>query len=245
MSANPYEESLLDLIKKNSKALTKIAISLVVIIGIMFAIFWYTKPNKNEESQIDGKNIVRSYNYSEGKKDSSIKIIEYYDYECHVCQGFEPTMKDFVKSHGDKVEVVYKHLPVIGINSRSAAEASQAAGEQGKFIEYKTAVFALFKDSKATVLNSDTLTQIAKNLNLDVDKWNQRRNSKEIKDQVEQDIKDIQNAKLPPSSRDGSTKGGNSTPGFVVIKNNEILDWWAGGLSLEEMKGKVDKILQS
>lgn len=241
MSTNPYDPTLLDLIKKNSSTLIKILATLVLIIAIIFAIRLYTSPSKEAGAEVNGKNFIRSYNYSEGKKDSNLKVVEYFDYECHVCQSFEPTRKEFAKDYSGKVELVYKHLPIIGINSRSAAEASQAAGEQGKFLEYKDAVYE--KIIQKSVLNNETLTQIAKNLNLDVDKWNQRRNNKEIKDQVANDIKDIQSVKLPPSSRGGGTEGGTSTPGFVIIKNGEIVDWWSGAVSLEEFKALIDKHL--
>ena len=241
MSANPYDQSLLDLIKKNSSTVIKSLVGLALLIAIIFAIRIYTNPNKGANAQIDGKNFVSSHNYSEGNKSANLKIVEYFDYECHVCQGFEPIRKDFLKEYSNKVEMFYKHLPIIGINSRSAAEATQAAGEQGKFLEYKEAVYKIA--TQKSVLNNESLTQIAKDQNLDIDKWNQRRNSKEIKDQVAEDIKTIQNAKLPPSSRGGGTKGGEATPGFVLIKNNEIVDWWSGSLSLADLKVIIDKNL--
>ena len=47
-----------------------------------------------------------------GNKDAAITIIEYSDFQCPYCsRGFQ-TIQEVRKAYGDKVRVVFKHLPL-------------------------------------------------------------------------------------------------------------------------------------
>lgn len=47
-----------------------------------------------------------------GKKDAPITIIEYSDFQCPYCGRGYTTVKEVMKEYGDKVRVVFKHLPL-------------------------------------------------------------------------------------------------------------------------------------
>lgn len=47
-----------------------------------------------------------------GKKDAPITIVEYSDFQCPACAAAYNTVKQVEKEYGDKVRVVYKHLPL-------------------------------------------------------------------------------------------------------------------------------------
>ena len=47
-----------------------------------------------------------------GKKDAPITIIEYSDFQCPYCSRGYSTVKEVEKMYGDKVRVVFKHLPL-------------------------------------------------------------------------------------------------------------------------------------
>ncbi len=47
-----------------------------------------------------------------GPKDAPITIVEYSDFECPYCAKGYSTMKDVMKEYGDKVRIIYKHLPL-------------------------------------------------------------------------------------------------------------------------------------
>lgn len=75
--------------------------------------------------------------------DPVVTIIEYADYQCPACAGFAPVMKQLAEAHPENVEFIYRHFPLSGIhpNARLAAEASEAAGAQGKFWEFGEILF--------------------------------------------------------------------------------------------------------
>lgn len=47
-----------------------------------------------------------------GNKSAPITIVEYSDFQCPYCSRGYGTMKEIKKQYGDKVRVVYKHLPL-------------------------------------------------------------------------------------------------------------------------------------
>lgn len=104
-----------------------------------------------------------------GNKNASVTLIEFSDFECPFCGRFEPTVNQALAEYGDKIRLVYKHFPLESIHpqARPAAEASECAAEQGKFWEYHDELFK----------NQDRLTnayygELAKQLGLDVNKFN-------------------------------------------------------------------------
>ncbi|MFP5518717.1 MAG: DsbA family protein [Bdellovibrionia bacterium] len=47
-----------------------------------------------------------------GNKDAAITIVEYSDFECPYCAKGHANIKEVMKMYGDKVRVVFKHLPL-------------------------------------------------------------------------------------------------------------------------------------
>ena len=47
-----------------------------------------------------------------GKKDAPITIVEYSDFECPYCSRGYQTVKQVKAEYGDKVRVIFKHLPL-------------------------------------------------------------------------------------------------------------------------------------
>jgi protein-disulfide isomerase len=47
-----------------------------------------------------------------GKADALVTIVEFSDFQCPFCGRVEPTLKEVVKTYGDKVRIVWKHNPL-------------------------------------------------------------------------------------------------------------------------------------
>jgi protein-disulfide isomerase len=71
-----------------------------------------------------------------GPIDAPVTIVEYGDFECPYCGQAEPVVRELLRDFGD-VRYVWRHLPLNDVHPRAqvAAEAAEAASEQGAFWE--------------------------------------------------------------------------------------------------------------
>jgi Na+/H+ antiporter NhaA len=79
-----------------------------------------------------------------GPEDAPVTIVEYADFECPYCGQAEPALRELLAEFGDDLRYVYRHLPLADVHPRAelAAEASEAAGKQGRFWEMHDLLFA-------------------------------------------------------------------------------------------------------
>jgi protein-disulfide isomerase len=70
-----------------------------------------------------------------GPVDAAITLVEYGDYECPFCAAAHPVVKAILAQSGDAVRYVFRHFPMTSMHPHAelAAEAAEAAGNQGKF----------------------------------------------------------------------------------------------------------------
>ncbi len=136
-----------------------------------------------------------------GPDDAPITIIEYSDFECPFCKRGYDTLKQVMARYPSQVKVVYKHFPLESIhpNARAAARASHAAFKQGKFKEFHDALF-----ERQRFIGEELYLDLAKELELDIEKFNKDRNSDELNAQVDKDM------------QQGSKVGVQGTPFFLV-----------------------------
>jgi Na+/H+ antiporter NhaA len=76
-----------------------------------------------------------------GPRESPVTVVEYGDFECPYCGRAEPAVRELLADFGD-VRYVWRHLPLTDVHSHAqlAAEAAEAAGEQGAFWEMHDAL---------------------------------------------------------------------------------------------------------
>jgi Na+/H+ antiporter NhaA len=76
------------------------------------------------------------YDHIRGPHESAITIVEYGDFQCPFCGQAEPIVREFLAGHAE-VRYVWRHLPLHDVHPQAqlAAEASEAAANQGKFWE--------------------------------------------------------------------------------------------------------------
>jgi Na+/H+ antiporter NhaA len=70
------------------------------------------------------------------RKDALVTLVEYGDFECPYCGQAEPIVRELIKEYGE-LRFVFRHLPLTDVHSHAqlAAEAAEAAAEQGAFWE--------------------------------------------------------------------------------------------------------------
>jgi protein-disulfide isomerase len=91
---------------------------------------------------------VTDKDHSIGPSTAPITIVEYGDYECPDCLNFVPIIQEVRKILGERLRFVFRHFPRSSMHPHAsiAAEAAEAAGEQGKFWEMHEALFKHQKD---------------------------------------------------------------------------------------------------
>jgi protein-disulfide isomerase len=71
-----------------------------------------------------------------------------------------------------KVRLIYRHLLQLGEGSRTAAEAAECAGDQGKFWEMRRAIYAGQSDLYASSSPAAALAVFAQDIGLDTGAYN-------------------------------------------------------------------------
>lgn len=116
---------------------------------------------------------------------SPVTIINFSDFQCPFSKRSFDLMDKFMTDYKGKVRYVFKHFPLgFHQDARPAARAAIAAQKQGKFWEmYKK----LFDNQKA--LNQENLRIYAKELGLDMEKYEKDYADQTTDDQLNDDVK--------------------------------------------------------
>jgi protein-disulfide isomerase len=138
------------------------------------------------QTPVIGENVIKF-----GPDDAKVKLVEFSDFQCPYCQLFQKTMNEVVKSYGDKVQFIFKNLPLESIHPRAkaAAMAAECANEQGKFMEYSDKLFAnqkIWGESK----DNKMFIGYASQLKLNTAQFTQCVTEGKYKDKIEADLKE-------------------------------------------------------
>lgn len=110
-----------------------------------------------------------------GPADASLTIIEYSDFQCPACAGFYTEAEKLMALYPDDVRLIFRHFPLVSIhpNATLAAQASEAAGEQGKFWDMYHELFGKQSEWSSMTTEDFTtwLTTAAEGLKLDATKF--------------------------------------------------------------------------
>ncbi len=145
-----------------------------------------------------------------GEEDAPVTIVEFSDYECPFCARFyDQTLPQIKSQYVDtgKIKFVYRDFPLsFHQNAHIEAQAAECAREQGGNIVYFKYHDEIFKrtTSNGQGIAVDQLPVIAKDVGLDVNKFNTCLDSGKFKSEVDKDISD------------GSAAGISGTPGFII-----------------------------
>ena len=157
-----------------------------------------------------------------GAKDAVVTIFEVSDFQCPFCGRVGPTLKKLQEEYPNDVRVVWANQPLpFHDRAKPAATAAAAAHRQGKFWEFHDKLFANQRD-----LTDDNFQKWAKELGLDVAKFNADLKDEAIAKQIDRDIA-IANA-----------LGARGTPAFFI--NGKLL---SGAQPYENFKKEVDEAI--
>jgi protein-disulfide isomerase len=158
-----------------------------------------------------------------GPLNAPVTVVVFDDYLCSSCAIFEKDLKDVLKMYPEEVKLVIKHYPGATHSfSKKAASAARAAHVQGKFWEFHHSLF-----EKQTSLDDNTIKIIARQLGLDMNKFNQDLHSKDIMSLVDRDL------------MEGRRLGINVTP--TVFINGKYLERLSLGDITDMIEAELNK----
>ena len=118
-----------------------------------------------------------------GNPRAPVTIVLFSDFQCPFCARVGPTLDEVERTYGDKVRIVWKHQPLpFHQQALPAAEAAEAAREQGKFWQMHDRLFASQRE-----LSPDAYGRIARELGLDVKKFEAAVQSGKARARIQQD----------------------------------------------------------
>jgi protein-disulfide isomerase len=157
-----------------------------------------------------------------GPADAKVTVFEFMDFQCPFCSRVQPTLAQIREAYGDRVRLVFKHLPLrIHPQAPGAAAAAEAAHLQGKFWEMHDRIFANPRE-----LSDEKYREYARELGLDLARFDRDRASAEVKKRIDGDEQEA--AKL----------GVSGTPAFFINGR-----FFSGAQPFEAFKSAIDREL--
>lgn len=214
---------------KEAKILIGVA-GAVLLGGVLLAIFANPQP-KDPGAPVDTNSLIRENNHMTGSKDAKVNIVEFADYQCPACAAAQPILKQIQAEYKDNpnVNFVFKNFPLDSIhpNARIAAEAAEAAGEQGKFWEMNNLLYTNQTQWAESQAPLDIFVTYAEQVG--VGNIGQFRDSVEIRKY---------DAVISADVTDGESVGVNSTP--TIFINGEKMSSY----QYDVLKAKIEEQLQ-
>jgi len=138
------------------------------------------------------RDIDISGSFFYGPENAPVTVVEVTDFECPFCRKTYPVVKDAVNRYKDRIKFVLKNFPLgiecnpslrVDMHPRAcrAAYAAFCAGEQNRFFEYADKL--MYGD-----LSVDAYIMYAKELSLDLDRFNACLNSDRPRQFIARDI---------------------------------------------------------
>jgi Na+/H+ antiporter NhaA len=119
-----------------------------------------------------------------GPLDAPVTVLEYGDFECPYCGQAEPVLRELLRDFGD-VAYAWRHLPLNDVHpsAQRAAEAAEAAAEQGAFWEMHDLLL-----EHQDALGYRDLVGYAAELGLDVDRFEEDLRTRSGAGRIAQDV---------------------------------------------------------
>ena len=185
----------------------KLFLTLLLICAVLFSACKKKEEKPEKDNADTGQNNKESiYNVQigtsifRGPEDAPVTIVNFSDFQCPFSKRSVDFMETLLKRYNGKVRYVFKHFPLsFHKMAKPASHAAVAAENQGKFWEYYAKLYSDVKN-----VTEENLVAYAKELKLDMDKFNKDRTSAETAAKVQADI------------TQGTLFGVRGTPTFFV-----------------------------
>jgi len=177
---------------------------------------------------------VDNTDHVRGSANAKVTMIEYSDLECPFCKRFHPTLQQAVNEFPNDVRWVYRHFPLEQLHSKAPkeAEATECAGEQGKFWEMLDLIFEVTPANDG--LDLKELPALAQKAGVaDTQQFQECLDTGKYADRVAKDLTDAEAA------------GGQGTPYTVLIGPDGSKVPVSGAQPYASVKAAIEQMLKS
>ena len=148
-----------------------------------------------------------------GNAKAAVTVIEFTDYQCPSCALQHPVLNRLVTEYGDRIQLVVRDFPLAQHKEAwVAAEAAEAAREQGKYWEFVALLYG-----RQSALQAEKLKQYATELGLDRTKFDLALDTKKFAEKVQRDF------------LEGQKVGVDGTP-TMFVNGRRVMDYTYEGL---------------
>ena len=213
-------------------------VALVVVTGIVFSLFGQTDKTAASLSGLDGVElkpaVTSTIDTANGSaitfdNGAATTIDVWEDSQCPVCKLFEDANGEYIESliREKKANVRYHVLSFLGDESVRAANASFCAADEGQFLDFQKAIYAVQSSiENSGFWSNETLVEIGKKIGI---------TSTKFEDCVTKGSK----VDLVQANSDSMSKFGvQGTP--TVFINGKKWERTQNGFELEEFKAAVE-----
>lgn len=168
--------------------------------------------------------IISPKEFWVGDKKAVVSLVEFGDYESEACAKANEVVKKLLAEFDGKLKFNFRHFPLTKIHQRSmkAAEASVAAGQEGKFWEMHNVLFAHRRQ-----LGTISLKVYAKEVGV------------ENKRLLTELVDSVYGWSVRNDLLEGLAKGVRDVPTFFI--NDEL---YTGRVSFEGMKRAIAEVIR-
>jgi protein-disulfide isomerase len=137
---------------------------------------------------------------AQGNPNAPIKLIEFSEFQCPFCKRARPTIEKVMSTYKDKVYYVFRDFPLsFHKEAKNAALSANCAHDQGKYWDFSKELW-----NAQQALSTEKYTEIAKKINLDMNKFNQCVQSRKYDKEIDKD------------QNDGIEVGVSGTPAYFI-----------------------------
>ncbi|HKG93240.1 MAG TPA: thioredoxin domain-containing protein [Gemmatimonadaceae bacterium] len=204
------------------------ALAVLALAGGGVLAYVATRPKETVRTVDPNLPPAKAEGYLMGNPSAPVQIIEFADFECPACGQFatitEPDVRTRLVETGMASYRFYDFPLNIHRNTWAAHNAAACANEQGKFWPMHDRIFIGQGDwnTQATRNPKGVMEGYAKELGLDVGRWEDCYDAQKFRPQIE------------ANQREGERRQVGQTPTFIIGNKQ-----YAGGLPYDELKRMV------
>ncbi len=216
--------------KLTTEAKTLLGIGIVTLVLLIGGVFFLSKnappsadPNITDSTVIEKDKLIKADSYQTASQSAKVTVVEFLDYECEACGAAHPIVKKVLNEYGNKVNYVVRNFPN-HTNSIAAANAVEAAGEQGKYWEMHNMMFERQTEwSEQKVPQSDKFLGFAQGIGLNLEQFKDSTGTNKFSDKITRD------------KNEGISIGVDATPTFYINGVKKV-----GVIPYDEWKKMID-----